>query len=215
MSPLVLLPCRVTPGTLVGEFRSSSGVFLSHSGVSPVALASHVNSRSLAQSCYSWSSCPVMELLSTSRVVSLLAILTANLIVIAAYSFRPVLSLLELLPSHVTTGALAQSSPFLSARPVMSLLELLPSPVTFGALAQSCHSWSSCRGFLLLELLSSHVTPGAVAQSRHSWSSCRVVSLLELLPANYYVPAVYCFRPVVSLLELLSSHVARTALAQS
>ena len=127
MSPLVLLPCRVTPGTLVGELRSSSDVLLSHSRVSPVALASQVNSRSLGQSCYSWSSSPVMELLEhlPDRVTP--GDPPANILVIVAYSFRPDLSLLELLHSHVTPGALAQSCPFFSARPVMSLLELLPA----------------------------------------------------------------------------------------
>ena len=136
MSPLVLLPCRVTPGTLVGELRNSIDVLLSHSRVSPVALASQVNSRSLAQSCYSWSSSPVMELLEhlSGRVTP--GDPPANIIVIAAYSFRPDLSLLELLPSHDFPGALAQSCPFLSARPVMSPLELLPSHVTFRVLAQ-------------------------------------------------------------------------------
>ena len=71
----------------------------------------------IAWSCHSWSTCPVMSLLKLSQT---------DLQVPAAYCFRPVVSLLELLP-------------------VMSHLELLGSHVTPGAHAQSRHSWSSCR----------------------------------------------------------------------
>ena len=47
----------------------------------------------------------------------------------------------------------------------MSLLELLPSRVNPGALAQSCHSSSSCPVMLLLELLPCRVTPVTLASS--------------------------------------------------
>ena len=109
-----------------------------------------------------------------------------NLQVPAAYCFRPDLSLRELFPSNVTSGALAQSCHSWSSCPVESLLELLPSRVNPGslpgeflssrgelhspsrvtlvALAQSCHFLSSRPVMSLLELLPSHVTPGALAQ---------------------------------------------------
>ena len=120
MSALVLLPSRVNPGTLSGEFLISSGVLLTPSLVTP---------GSLAESCQPCKSC---------RVVSLL----------------------ELLPSHVTPCALV-------------------SRVIPGALADE---FTSPRGAFLSP---SRVTPGSLAQSCHSWSFCAVVALLELLPANF------------------------------
>ena len=66
----------------------------------------------------------------------------------------------------------------------MSLLELLQSHITPGALAQSCHSWSTCPVVSLLELYPRQVTPGSLYLSCHSWRSCRVVSLLEILPSR-------------------------------
>ena len=96
------------------------------------------------------------------------------------WSSCPVLTLLELLPSHVTSSTLAL---------VISLLELLPSLVTSFALAQACHSWSTCPVISHLEHLPSHVTPVARAQSCHSWSSCLVLSLLELV-VSHDIPGV-------------------------
>ena len=80
---------------------------------------------SLAQSCHFWSS---------SLLVSLLQLLSANIRDPATYCFRPVVSLLEILPRHITSRA------------------------------QSCHSWSFCPVLSLLELLPSHITPGAFAE---------------------------------------------------
>ena len=92
--------------------------------------------------------------------------------------------LLELLPSHITPGALVneftissgvllstcrvaltQSCRSSRSCPITSLFELLRSLVTPGSLAQSCLSWGSCPVMSLLELFPSHVTPGAHAQS--------------------------------------------------
>ena len=98
MLVLDLLPSHVTPGAFTDAFTSPSGVLLSPSQVIPGALGSHVTSWALGQSCHSWSTCPV---------ASLLELLPANLQVPAAYCFRPVVSLLYLLPRHVTPGALA------------------------------------------------------------------------------------------------------------
>ena len=85
MSALVLWPSRVTPGTLVGEFRSSSGVLPSASRVTPGAIA---------QSCHAWIS---------YRVVSHLELLPANLAAPASYFVLPIVLLLDLLPRYVTT----------------------------------------------------------------------------------------------------------------
>ena len=54
MSLLELLLSRVTPGILAGDFLISSGVLLSPSRVTP---------GTLAQSCQSWSVCPVVAIL--------------------------------------------------------------------------------------------------------------------------------------------------------
>ena len=141
------------------------------------------------------------------------------------------MSTLELLPIHVTPGALAeschswsfcrrisksqrriafaQSCHFLNSCPVTSLLELLPCRVTPGAPAgESLYS----SGALLSP---SRVTPGALAQSCQSWSSCRQLS-------NFQRPIVFARRvtpgalaqscqswsscPVVALLELLPAN---------
>ena len=99
------------------------------------------------------------------------------------------MSLLELLPSHVTSCALAQACPSWSSYPVMSLLELLPSHVTPGALAQSCHSLSPCPVMSLLELLPSNVTPGAFAQSCHFLNSCPSHVTPGDLPGEFVSPS--------------------------
>ena len=125
------------------------------------------------------------------------------------------MSLLELLPSHVTSWALAQSYNPWSSSPVMSLLVHLPSLVTPRDIAQS-----STPGTLAAEFLSSSVvllspsrlTPGSLVQSCHSCSYCPVMPLLELLPSQITpeVLAQSCHAcsscRVVSLLELLPSH---------
>ena len=77
------------------------------------------------------------------------------------------MSLLELLPSHVTPGALAQSGHILNSCPVMSLLELFPYRVTPGAPAGESLSSSG------VMLSASHVT----------WNSCPEMSLLVLWPS--------------------------------
>ena len=144
--------------------------------------------------------------------MSLSELSPTNLQVSAAYSFRPVVPLLDHLPSRVTFGALADEFTSLSGVllspslvtflaladefPSPSGVLLSPSRVTPGSLAQSCHSWSTRRRIYKSQRRI------AFAQSCHSWISCPVVSLLELSPTNLQVPAAYCFRPAVSLSEL-------------
>ena len=90
MSLLVLLPSRFTPGSLPGEFQSSSNVLLSHSGGTP---------GSILQSCLLLNSCPVMSLLEL-----LLCHVTPRALVQSSHfiSSCPVMSILELLLSHLT-----------------------------------------------------------------------------------------------------------------
>ena len=115
------------------------------------------------QSCHSWWLCPVVSLLELSPT---------NLQVPATHCFRPVLSLLDPSPSHVTPGTLADE--FTSPSGVL----LLPSHVTPGAHAQSCHSWSSRRRIYKSQRLI------AFAQSSHSCISCPVMSLLQHLSSR-------------------------------
>ena len=117
MSLLELLHSHVTPGAhdqschFLSTCPGMSLLELSPTHVTPGALAVHVTTGARALSCHSWSSCPVMLLLELSPT---------NLQVQATYCFRPVVSLLDLLPSHVTPGALADEV----TRPCGELLSL-------------------------------------------------------------------------------------------
>ena len=109
MTLLVLLASPFIPGSLPGEFLSSIGEFLSPSRVTPGALAqscqflnscpSHVTHGALDKSCHFSSICTVM-------------------------------SPHDLVPCHVTPGARAQSCHSWSSCPFPSILERLPSHVT-------------------------------------------------------------------------------------
>ena len=100
MSLLEHLPSRVAPGTHGSEFLSSSDIMLSPSRVKPrspgQSCHSWISRRRIymsqrriafAQSSHSWISYPVMSLLVLSPT---------NLLVLAAYCCRPVMSLLVL-----------------------------------------------------------------------------------------------------------------------
>ena len=96
--------------------------------------------------------------------------------------------LLELLPSHVSTRALAQPClAWSSSRPI-------PKSQRRIVFSQSCHSWIYCPVMSLLEPLPRYVTLVSLAKLCHSWISCPVVSLLGPFPANFYVPVAYCIR---------------------
>ena len=193
---LEFLPSRVTPGALAGELLSYSGVWFTSSRVTP---------GSPDQSCHFRSSCSVLPLLALFRslVTPGASHFTAGALAQSCHSrisYRQVTEFLRRI-------AFAQSCHSRSFSPVKLLMELLPSHVTLGAHAQSwtsgapsqsCHSRSSCPVMLLLELFpnrvtpgaaagefliyggvllsSSRDTPGALAQSFHFWSSCRRIS---------------------------------------
>ena len=128
MSLLVLSPSSVTPGALAGELHNSSGVLFS---------SSRVSSGAIAQSCYTWCSCPVMSILQHSR-----SHVTPGALAQSCHSWStcPVVSLLELYPSQVSPGTHSLSCHYISTRPFISLLEHLPSHITPAALAESRHS---------------------------------------------------------------------------
>ena len=142
MAHMELLPSHVTPRTLAGEFLNSSGVMLSRSRLTPGAFAQSRHSWRFVQSCDTWNTC---------RRISDFQRRNAFATSCNSSISCPVMSLLELLPSRVTTGTAAGE--FL----ISSGALLSPSRVTPGALAYASHTRSSCPVTSLLELSHSHV----------------------------------------------------------